>query len=79
VSAVMWASTLHCDYPGCQSVADVHSADEVPAGWLILDYRKVNLEARSGSGVTLRDFCSLHSGITLAKLAEATRQQMEAG
>jgi hypothetical protein len=71
MTARTWASTLQCDYPECQSVADVKSQDETPAGWLCL--RTYDPLITDMFGAYLRDFCSLHAATSITVLAGALR------
>ena len=55
--------------PGCKSVCTIGPDLESAAGWVYLaDGYGVSID-----GVPRRDFCSIHSRMSLAELAESVR------
>jgi hypothetical protein len=80
MSAIQYARVVRCDYPGCESVADV-APEEIPAGWLMLWPSQVTngpwtMEIRDPWGMTLKDFCTLHCSVPLDQLAAAMAQHL---
>lgn len=74
MAAVAWARTVRCDFPECQSVAEVALGDDLtarnlPDGWVDLQSKHIDL--RDWKGNRLTEFCTIHARATLASLAAA--------
>jgi len=84
VSAIQWAKTVRCDWPGCQSVGEV-TLDEpwpgrvMPAGWIDLSpLMMIRQPSASEYAKDLREVCSIHARATLAELAALWAKPAEA-
>lgn len=73
MSAIQWAKTIRCDWPGCQSEGEVilnprWPDREIPAGWADLGMAYTRMT--DVRGPTVREFCSIHSSFTVAQLCD---------
>ena len=75
MSAMTWAKTVRCDWPDCQSEAEVilgssQWTDRVmPAGWIDLALSATVLPVH-GKGLAVREICSIHTAASLAAFAQ---------
>ena len=72
MTALIWARTVKCDWPGCRAVAEVTLGDDqmkriMPAGWLDMSQFPI----RDRQGREAREICSIHACATLASLIDA--------
>jgi hypothetical protein len=76
MSAIMYASRVTCDYPGCQNTADVTMDEGTyqtyvrPDGWLSMTGNRA-INVMTPFGLNVSDLCPLHASTPIDKLAAA--------
>lgn len=82
MSAVTWAKTVRCDWPGCDEQAEVVLDDSwpnrrMPKGWI--DLSSIIMIRQAGKpGSDLREICPAHGSMTIAFMAGVLAVNVEA-